>query len=86
MSYLTHSKFFTMMIPDILPLFPARFKFFWLNFVIRNLFCPRFEIIENFDISFLFRTSFGILHELILSARGFEFLMIIKPFFWETLE
>ena len=29
MSYLTHSKFFTTMIPDILPLFRARFRIFW---------------------------------------------------------
>ena len=45
MRYLTHSKFFTTMIPDILLLFCARFKFFWW-IVTWILFHSRFEVIE----------------------------------------
>ena len=67
MSYLTHSKFFITMIPDILPLFCARFRISG-ELVIRILFCPRFKVIENFDVPFLFRTRFGILDDLVTSS------------------
>ena len=64
MSYLTHSKFPTMMIPDILPLFRSRFRIFWWTLQFRILFRPRFKVIENFDVPFLFRTRFWIFDEL----------------------
>ena len=66
MSYLTHSKFSNTIIPDILPLFRASFRIFLMGFAIRILFRLRFEVIEHFNIPFLFRTRFGILHESVL--------------------
>ena len=76
MSYLTHSKFSNTIIPDIMPLFRARFRIFeWILqfkfFSIRD---------SNFDVPFLFRTRFGIPDELMLCpsfARGLEFLMTL---------
>ena len=49
-NYLTHSKFSTTMIPDFL-----------MDFVVRILFLPRFEVVLS-----LFRTRFWIFHKLIL--------------------
>ena len=58
-SCLTHSKFFTTMIPDILPLFRARFRIFLMDFVLQILFRPRFKAILS-----LFHTRFWIFSQI----------------------
>ena len=76
MSYLTHFKFSTMVIPDILPLFRARFRIFWWIlyfefFFVRDLklFFPSFAQGFGFFINWFFVP---------LSVRGLEF-------FWKTI-
>ena len=74
MSYLTHTKFSTMIIPDILPLFRARFRFFWWIWYFE------FSSAQDLKLFFLFfAQGFGFFNKLILcpSVRA-RFKVLLK--------